>query len=124
MMNIYAAWIAFLVGVVAGIIPGLFFHNTEWLGGYASWRRRLIRLAYISFFGLGGLNLAAGLTARALGMESGLSLSAYLLVVGLCTMPIICYLSAIKTGFRNLFFIPALSVAAGIGVFLFRMATI
>ncbi|MEE8440985.1 MAG: hypothetical protein V3S41_04625, partial [Spirochaetia bacterium] len=77
----------------------------------------------ISFFGLGALNLAFALTARALEIDSGLSLSSYLLVIGACTMPTVCYLSAYKIAFRNLFFVPALSVIVGVAFFIYRMAS-
>lgn len=122
-LNTYVAWIAFLVGCIAGAVPGLFFHKAEWLGGYTSWRRRLIRLGHISFFGLGALNLAFALTATAIGVETGLRLISYLLVVGVCTMPTVCYLAAYKEFFRNFFFVPALSVIAGVVLFLYRMVT-
>ena len=120
-MNLYAGWIAFFVGCVAGAIPGLFFHDADWLGGYASWPRRMIRLGHISFFGLGGLNVAFALTAPAFDIGTGLAISAYLFVVGLATMPLVCYLSAYRTFFRNLFFIPALSMTVGVANFLIRM---
>ena len=120
-LNIYTAWIAFLVGCVAGAIPGLFFHNANWLDGYISWPRRMIRLAHISFFGVGALNLAFALTAHVLEIGSGLVPAAYLLVVGAVTMPLVCYLSAYRMCFRHLFFIPALSVTLGVALFLWRI---
>jgi hypothetical protein len=121
MINIYAAWTGFLLGCVAGAVPGLFFYDEGWLGGYASWQRRMIRLAHIAFWGVGFLNLAFALTARALGLESGLGMPSALLIVGAVTMPLVCYLSAWKAVFRNLFFIPALSLTFGIAVFLWRI---
>jgi len=66
MINIQVAWVGFLLGCLAGAIPGLFFHNSDWLGGYASWQRRMIRLAHIAFFGIGFINLSFALTARTL----------------------------------------------------------
>lgn len=83
MMNLQAAWIGLLLGCVAGAIPGLSFYGSDWLGGYASWQRRLTRLAHISFFGIGFINLAFALTARALGLEAGLRAASILLVVKL-----------------------------------------
>lgn len=103
------------------MVPGVFFHEENWLGGYSSWRRRMIRLAHIAFFGLGFLNLAFALTADALGIESGLAASSFLLILGAVTMPLVCYLSAFRTCFRHLFPIPALSVTIGIALFLWRM---
>lgn len=121
MLNIYVAWICFLLGCISGAIPGLFFHNKEWLGGYTSWRRRLIRLGHISFFGIGLINLSFALTARSLAMESGLELPSILLVVGAVAMPTVCYLSAWKDIFRHLFFIPAISVTTAIVTFTWKL---
>jgi hypothetical protein len=120
-INIHAAWIGFLLGFLAGAIPGLFFHNSDWLGGYASWQRRMIRLAHIAFFGIGFINLSFALTSRALGLDAGLANTSVLLIVGAVTMPSVCYLSAWKPAFRNLFFIPALSVIVGVALFVWRI---
>jgi len=119
--NIVAAWIGFGLGGLAGLASGLFFHGETWLGGYGSWRRRMVRLAHVAFFGLGLLNLSFALTARALGLGGGVALSSALLIVGAVTMPLVCYLSAFRMAFRLLFAIPALSVIAGIVLFLLRI---
>jgi hypothetical protein len=122
--NIYAGWIGLLSGCVAGAVPGLFFHRQDWLGGYGSWRRRMIRLAHVAFFGIGLLNLAFALTAKALHMESGLVTASVSLIVGAVMMPAVCYLSAWRAGFRHLFFIPALSVTFGVAMFLWRLVSV
>jgi len=116
MINIMAAWIGFALGCVSGAIPGLFFQKHTWLGGYTSWPRRLIRLAHISFFGIGFLNLGMGLTCLALGIEPGLA--SLLMLVGAVMMPTVCYLSAFRPAFRHLFFIPAGSILAAIVLFI------
>ena len=113
-----------MIGCVAGAVPGLFFHNKEWLGGYDSWGRRMTRLAHISFFGIGFINLSFALTARSLGLEAGLAVPSILLVIGAVAMPTVCYLCAWKDIFRHIFFIPALSVTGGIAFFLWRLLTI
>lgn len=123
-INIYAAWTGFFLGALAGMIPGLFFYKNDWLGGYNSWQRRMIRLAHIAFFGIGGINLGFALSARASGLETGLQTISALLIVGAVTMPGVCYLSAWKPVFRNLFFIPAGSVTIGIAMFLWRLLTL
>jgi len=119
MINLYAAWIGFLLGCISGAIPGLFFYRKDWLGGYASWPRRLIRLGHISFFGLGFLNLAIGLTGTTLSIAS--APASVLMLVGAVTMPTVCYASAIYPPFRHLFCIPAGSVIVSIALFLERM---
>ncbi|WP_372847033.1 hypothetical protein [Pontiella sp.] len=120
MLNLLAAWVGFALGGVSGAIPGLFFHNQDWLGGYTSWPRRLIRLAHISFFGIGFLNLGMGLTGKMLGIESYAAASASMLA-GAVLMPTVCYLSAFKPALRHLFFIPAGAVLLAIVLFIERM---
>lgn len=123
-INIHAAWIGFLMACVAGAVPGLLFHKNDWLGGYASWPRRMIRLAHISFFGIGFINISFALTARVLGIDAGLQTISGLLIVGAVAMPSVCYLSAWKQPFRNLFFIPAMSVTVGIALFVWRIISL
>jgi hypothetical protein len=119
MINITAAWVGFALGCISGAIPGLFFHKQDWLGGYTSWPRRLIRLAHISFFGIGFLNLGLGLTSHALNIA--VPTASILMLVGAVMMPTICYVSAFRPVFRNLFFIPAGSVLLSIILFIERM---
>jgi len=119
MINIIAAWIGFLIGAIAGAIPGLFFYRHDWLGGYASWPRRMIRLGHIAFFGIGFLNLGLGLTCIAMNIES--SAASFLMIVGAASMPLLCYASAFKPVFRHLFFIPAGSVILSVALLIERM---
>ena len=120
-LNLYSAWTCFLLGALAGALPGLFFHLEDWLGGYGSWRRRMIRLGHIAFFGIGGLNLAFWASCRLLGIESGVAVPSILLAVGAAAMPLVCYFSAWKEPFRNFFFIPAGSAIIAIILFLWKI---
>lgn len=122
-INMQAAWVGFLMGCVSGAVTGLFFHDAAWLGGYASWERRMIRLGHISFFGIGFLNLLFFLTVRATDLESGLTVISGLLILAAVTMPLICYFSAWKPPFRHLFCIPALSATVGIALFTLKVLT-
>jgi hypothetical protein len=81
----------------------------------------MLRLAHIAVFGIGFINLSFALTARALGLETGLQASSVLLVVGAATMPAVCYLSAWIPVIRHLFFIPAGAVTVGIALFVWRL---
>jgi len=118
-LNFHAAWIGFLAGCLSGAAQGLLFHNEQWLGGYASWPRRLMRLGHISFFGVGMVNLAFALSVQALGIESP-ALASKLLLIAAVAMPVVCYVSAVYREFRRLFFIPALSFIAGTGIAAWR----
>lgn len=66
-LNVWAAWIGIALGLLSGTIQGLFFASEDWLGGYASWPRRMLRLGHISFFGIAFLNLAYASTLHLLG---------------------------------------------------------
>ncbi len=115
-LSIVAAWLSFAAGVLAGATTGLFFARPDWLGGYASWPRRMVRLGHVSFFGLGFLNLGYGLTVPALGLERGAAAPALLLVAGAVAMPLVCYLSAWRPPFRHLFCVPVTAVGAAVGL--------
>ena len=114
-LNLVGGWLGMLAGVLFGAIIGLFFHREEWMGGYASHRRRLTRLGHISFFGLGFLNLFFAVTAGPLKLHSGSLMAASIsLIVAAITMPICCFLSAWKKPFRHLFPIPVAAATIGI----------
>jgi hypothetical protein len=109
-INYQIGWIAILIGLGVGTILGLFFHRDDWLGGYASWRRRLIRLGHVSFFGTGFLNLAFVFSVEHLRLESPPWVPSTAFVLGAVSMPAICFLSAWRGYFRHLFFIPVVSL--------------
>ena len=111
-----------LVGVVAGAALGLRFHGEAWLGGYGSWKRRMLRLGHVSFFGLGLLNIAFALTAQALDLKVGLAGASGLLLVGAVSMPAVCGVSAFWPAARHAFFVPVGSVGIAAALFLVALA--
>jgi hypothetical protein len=117
LLNLHATWIAILAGFIAGAISGLRFYDDEWLGGYSSWRRRMVRLAHISFFGLALINLAFVFTVKYLNLPEQ-PWTSWLFIVGLVTMPVCCYLSALNKVCRHLFVLPVGSLLGGCIVFL------
>jgi hypothetical protein len=112
---IKAGWLGMLLGVVSGAIIGLFFHREDWMGGYASYRRRLTRLGHISFFGLALVNFCFAFTqhVRPLGAPWS-TVAMYAFLVGAVAMPTCCFLSAWRKPFRHLFFIPVGGVLTGV----------
>lgn len=40
-VNLLLAWLWILPGFVSGMLPRMFFHRENWLGGYASIKRRM-----------------------------------------------------------------------------------
>ena len=113
-INLLAGWIGFLAGAVTGALMGLCFHRENWLGGYGSFPRRMIRLGHIACFGLGLINILFALTAATVPAARVVSFASTLLVVAMITMQLNCFLTAWRKPFRHLFFIPAGSTLGGI----------
>ena len=113
-LNLMLAWIWVAFGFGSGLLLGLFFHREDWLGGYASLKRRLYRVGHISFFGLGVLNLCFYLTVRHLpATGSAVAVAAWAFVVGAIAMPLCCVAAAHAPRLRPLFAVPVLSLLLG-----------
>ena len=120
-INLAAGWIAILAGMLSGAGMGLFFHNDNWLGGYGSWQRRLLRLGHISLIGTGLLNVLYALSVAALHLEASgshpfvlhLRIGSIAMLLGTASMPTVCTAAAFYKPARHLFFIPVLSLMTG-----------
>lgn len=108
-------WLGMLAGAMSGAMIGLFFHRDEWHGGYATFTRRMIRLAHISFFGLGFLNILYGLTLSVVTINLSAAMIASVgLTIGAITMPACCFLCAWRKKLWLLFPVPVTSLLIGI----------
>ncbi len=117
MVNEAFGWIWFVLGMVSGAGLGLGFARPEFLGGYGSWERRLLRLGHISFFGLGLINILFAFSLPRVALAAPWPVVASLaLVVGGITMPLCCALSAWRKPMRNLFPVPVLSLLLGASI--------
>lgn len=114
MINWYFGWGAILAAFVSGAVIGLSFHREDFLGGYGSFRRRILRLGHIALAALGMMNVLYGLSPASVTRAEYAWVASAGFVIGEVTMPAVCFLSAWKASFRHLFFIPvvALIVAA------------
>ena len=121
MVNFYFAWVWILAGFLVGSVLGLFFHKDDWLGGYMSWSRRMMRLGHIAFFGLAIINLLYFFSYESALQTKPSGLDSVLFVIGAVTMPLICFASAFKKPIRHLFFIPVLSLIAGVIIFITKV---
>ena len=118
-LNLLAGWLCFLLGAISGALIGLRFHREDWLGGYQSFRRRMLRLGHIAFFGLGFINVLFAFSAVTFGFQPHPMQNASLMLAGgAVTMPLVCFLTAWKPAFRHIFFIPVILTAGGIGAFI------
>src|SRR5258705_11447470 len=93
-LNLVLAWLWILLGFVSGMVQGMFFHREDWLGGYASFKRRMYRLGHIFFFGLGAVNLMFYLTAKEFPTTPLVTTASWAFVVGAISMPVCCAVMA------------------------------
>ena len=113
--NLVLGWASMVAGAVSGALIGLFFHDDQWMGGYASFRRRMTRLGHIAFFGLGIVNVLFALSVTAFAVRFPYDVIASAgFALGVVTMPACCFLTAWRRGFRHLFFVPVLAVLVGL----------
>lgn len=112
-LNALAAWLGVLAGIVTGAVAGLSFHRDDWLGGYASWPRRMMRLGHVAFFGIAALNLGFTLTVRRLGWTAPPA-ACVALASAIVLMPGVCYLAAWRKPMRHLFVLPVGAVLVGV----------
>ena len=108
-------WLWVLAGLLTGLLLGLRFQREDWLGGYASWRRRMIRLGHISFLGLGFLNILFALSADHVHLgRPWFAVASAALVAGGLTMPLCCGLMAWRRNAQPLFAVPVVNLLLGV----------
>ena len=112
--NLILAWLWILLGFVSGMMLGLFFRGENWLGGYASFKRRMYRLGHISFFGLGAVNLLFCLTVQNFSLAGPLvHFASWTFVIGAVAMPVCCAVMASFPKANLIFSVPVVSLIAG-----------
>jgi hypothetical protein len=109
--NWYFGWALLLSGFATGAVIGLFFHREDFLGGYTSFRRRIIRLGHISQAALGIVNALYGISPWPESSLWEAQAAGVCWMIGGIAMPAVCYLTGWKEQFRCLFFIPVVSLS-------------
>ncbi len=113
-LNLILAWLWILLGFTSGMALGMFFHGENWLGGYASFKRRMYRLGHISFFGLGAVNLLFCLTVQNFSLAGPLIHFASLaFIIGAISMPVCCVVMAHFPKTHLIFAVPVITLIAG-----------
>jgi hypothetical protein len=128
MSSLVVGWSLIVAGFTSGALLGTGFHRDDFLGGYGSWQRRLLRLGHIAAVALGMLNLLFAATLARIGASaSTTSLTATcatLFGLGGVAMPLICLLVAFRPRLRGLFAIPVLLLlAAAVGALVVTLRT-
>lgn len=114
-LNLATGWFLIAGGFISGMVLGLFFGRDDWLGGYNSWPRRLLRLGHIAMVALGMLNILFALSVVHLALRPWeVALSSWGFVVGGVSMPAVCGLSAWRKPMKALFPVPVASLLTAV----------
>jgi hypothetical protein len=113
-LNWYFGWLSVLMAFATGAVIGLFFHREDFLGGYTSFRRRIIRLGHIAQAALGMMNVIYALSPWPGPDRWEASVASAAFVVGGISMPLVCFLSGWRESWRHLFFIPVVSLVVAV----------
>lgn len=114
-INIKFGWFWLFIGLLQAIWIGLYAFSPEWLGGYASLSRRLLRLSHIAFMALSLTNILYGLCIDSVNLSKSLKkIGSYSMIIAAISMPTICLLTISNNFFELFFFIPSLSFACGL----------
>ena len=105
-INWFGGWLLILSGFLSGSLLGLFFHREDFLGGYTSFRRRIIRLGHIALVALGMLNVLYSLSTLATPARWQASAASMCFLAGGVAMPAVCFLTGWREWFRRFFFVP------------------
>ncbi len=104
--NWYAGWGLLLIAFVSGAGLGLFFHHENFLGGYTSFRRRLMRLGHIALAALGMVNLLYAFSPWPGPSQWQTTPASVSWILGALSMPAACFLTSWNIRFRPLFAAP------------------
>lgn len=108
--NWIAGWGLVLLAFLSGAMLGLGWHRDDFLGGYASFRRRVIRLGHIAFAALGLMNVVFSLSPLPTPGTTTARLASICFIAGGVLMPAVCFLTAWRSGWRHWFVLPVLSL--------------
>ena len=110
----WAGWSLLLASFVAGAWIGLHHHREGFLGGYGTFRRRMVRLGHISMAALGIVNVLFALSPWPPIGTWQADLGGLLFVLGGVLMPTVCFLSAWRQPLRHLFALPVSALLAAV----------
>jgi hypothetical protein len=116
------AWSLIGAGFLSGAVLGLRFHRDDFLGGYGSFRRRLLRLGHIACVALGFLSLQLLDTLAAHAVSAPVWIAPVFLA-GAVLMPATCFLTTWRPPFRHLFALPVALLVTPTVALLFSLAS-
>jgi hypothetical protein len=113
-LNWVAGWALVLLAFLSGAVLGLGWHREDFLGGYGSFRRRVIRLGHVAFAALGLMNVIFSLSPLPVPGTMPARVASICFVAGGVLMPAVCFLTGWRAAWRHLFVLPVLSLIAAV----------
>lgn len=117
MLNLAFGWIWITMGFLTGAVLGMGFQRDDFMGGYNSWSRRLVRLGHIAFFGTGFLNVLVALSGLILGdLHTTTNLwviTSWCFIVGGAAMPVCCLIASKWKSTKPIFVVPVVALTLG-----------
>ncbi len=113
MDNEAAGWLLIALGFLSGAALGLGFAKPGFLGGYASWERRMLRLGHIALVALGVLNIFWVHSAPRIAWPTPWAeIGGWLLFIGSVAMPLACVLCAYRRRAIAVFSVPVVALTS------------
>lgn len=112
-LNWSLGWCLLLAGALTGAALGIFMVREDFLGGYGSLSRRMARLGHIACAALGMLNLIVAIGIGDPEGQVAATVTTYAFALAGVSMPLVCFLTAIKVQWRHAFVVPVLAFATG-----------
>ncbi|MEA2709849.1 MAG: hypothetical protein QOF78_2450 [Phycisphaerales bacterium] len=113
-LNWTVGWGLVLLAFISGSLLGIGWHRDDFLGGYASFRRRVIRLGHVAFAALGLMNVVFSLSPLSAAGTTAARLASAFFIAGGVLMPLICFLTGWRPQCRHLFFLPVVSLVLAV----------
>ena len=113
-INWTVGWGLVLMAFVSGALLGTGWHRDDFLGGYGSFRRRVIRLGHIACAALGLMNVIFSFSPLPAPGTTAARLASICFVAGGVLMPLVCFLTGWRSAWRHLFVLPVLSLVAAV----------
>ena len=118
-INILFGWAWMCVGFLSGMILGIRSEGEQWLGGYASLKRRYLRLAHVAFVALSIINILYGKELGTIDLSNHLkNIGSALMIFGAAGVPLACISAAFVKKTRYLLPVPAFAVLIGVIILL------
>jgi hypothetical protein len=116
-INIVFGWVWMGIGLIFGMILGMWAEGEEWLGGYASLERRYLRLAHVAFIALSLINILYGKELGAVDLPISIKhTGSYLMIFGTAGVPLTCICAAFFRKTKYFLPVPAVAVLGGTSI--------